>query len=278
MLDPCSFTTDDELYRTDPKSYVKATVVVAHIYIYCAPCACQIHTAFDLCTGEGVSKHFDFRIRIDDQLVSSCCPADVGIYGLISVIQEIKEIERKNPHSRLFRERDFDFIDRPWIEKRIYDVEENQSLPRPIMNSSSRIPSIFTDHANDEKCASIVVLGEADHYASVMQMPPFLSNARMPRETEVFKMSKSYNSQENCYFWKRNYMGTYSPKIRQPATSQTATKSGTTLDVSKSTSGEQQTSGNPSVSSFLTRQTSPPPTPSVKRQRTSVSGSHNSVI
>jgi hypothetical protein len=53
---------EDQLPDIDPLKVV---------YVYCAPSACQIQTAVDLCRGRGISEFLDFAVRIDERIPSS---------------------------------------------------------------------------------------------------------------------------------------------------------------------------------------------------------------
>ena len=64
---------------------------LATIHVYCPPCVCQIETAYDLCTGFGISPLFDFVIRIDNIHVD-CCSETTGIQGLVCLDNKIKDL------------------------------------------------------------------------------------------------------------------------------------------------------------------------------------------
>ena len=55
---------------------------VAHVYIYCPTCACQIATALDICIYHQKSPFVEFHIRIDHHRPASCCQSCQILMGL----------------------------------------------------------------------------------------------------------------------------------------------------------------------------------------------------
>jgi hypothetical protein len=73
----------------------KLALPVAKVYLYCAPYACLLPTAFNICRGAGsrAKTYFQFLVRPDDRLVSSCCSQKDRSFGLYSLIEGVREIE-----------------------------------------------------------------------------------------------------------------------------------------------------------------------------------------
>ena len=78
------------------------------VYVYCAPCACQMQTAADLCRGRGISKFLDFALRIDERIPSGCHRMTTGLALLSSLRNYANEvIANGQSHHRM------DYIDWP---------------------------------------------------------------------------------------------------------------------------------------------------------------------
>jgi hypothetical protein len=89
------------------------------VYVYCAPCACQIQTVVDLCRGRGISEFLDFAVRIDERIPSSCRRMTTGLALLSSLRNYANEIVANGQsHHRT------DYNDWPWLEQRIYKFEQ----------------------------------------------------------------------------------------------------------------------------------------------------------
>ena len=73
----------------------KVALPVAKVYIYCAPCACLLVTAFKIFrdAGKRATTYFQFLVGPDDKLASSCCSQKDRSLGLASLIENIREIE-----------------------------------------------------------------------------------------------------------------------------------------------------------------------------------------
>src|SRR5215471_15412595 len=101
LLDPENFTAVDLGSIATPSNWddlsdLRETFLpVASIYIDCAPCACLIVTAFQICktTGKRVATFFNFSIRPDDHLSLSCCFNTDRCFGLASLVDIIKTYE-----------------------------------------------------------------------------------------------------------------------------------------------------------------------------------------
>lgn len=190
---------------------------LASIYLYCAPCACLLATAFSMwrTAGRWVQSYFKFVIRPDHRLRSSCCLEVDGTIGYVSLLEEIRRLENtnQNPQNRLLMA-----LDRLWIEQRLFETEEEGST-HFHKNTLELARELFVSHESNYqdrspyRCAGLIILGELDHTLSIMQSPPFPSRPRIPRETEIFHMAKLFRS---ATLFDRKYLGTYTPKYRLP--------------------------------------------------------------
>ena len=180
------------------------------VYIYCPPCACQLATALDICQHSDKKQFLEFCIRIDHRQRTTCSASVTRIEGVISVIDYIKEMER-------FPSLDYETvdrlksIDREWLERNIYDYTEEDRLG--TLPPADQLARIADFHQNDDSCAAIILLGEADYSVQFAGVPPFrpFEPGRLPRETELFWGRQTYEGYGR-WSWEREYMGTYSPK------------------------------------------------------------------
>ena len=128
-LTPSSFTDVDlnilAQKSEDDNAIQRTCLPVANIYVYCPPCACLISTAPSICTytGSHTETFFEFYVRPDDRLISSCCPSEDRSLGLTSLVQTIKdkEITEWNP---TYLSSPFRRLDRQWMEQRLFEIEE----------------------------------------------------------------------------------------------------------------------------------------------------------
>lgn len=287
-LDPSRFTTADldaliGLEKYDMTDLQQLLLPVATIFIYCAPCACLLTTAFSICNsaGDRAAAYFRFLIRPNDRLVSSCCSQNDRSIGLASIIEKMEEME----HSGIKVTGNLTLIDRIWVEQRLYEIEEETDLPQPISKLAEMGVKVLSSHESDETTAGIVILGELTYCLPIMQSRPFPSTARMPKETEIFQMTKQFVIGHQKHYWKRKFLGTYTPKPSPITSPGTSNSSGTVPRVplfqgpvtqepdfsTSSTPAQLDSSQDTSVHTFpvVPRQRTPPPIPDSKRQKTS---------
>ena len=186
-----------------------------NVYIYCPPCACQIATALDICQYSDRKDFVEFNIRIDPQQMTACSMSVSRIEGLISVIEHLKELEKGPVHdddtvSRLKS------IDREWLERQVYDHTEEDRLS--MLSPKNQLARVAEFHSQEHSCAAIIILGEADFSIPLMEAPPFrpFESGRLPRETQLFRCCRQYNSVAQRSIYEREYMGTYSPRAPLP--------------------------------------------------------------
>ena len=160
---------------------VEAYLPIARVLFYCSPCACQIHTAINLCTRLN-SKMIEAAIRLDDRIVSSCCAAFDRISGLRSILEYIlaaeAELETGMPSIGYW-------VDRTWMEQRLDHFEYEQP---------------YDYHENG--ASKIVILGEADFLSSMIAK----ASRSIPKASQIWtlKPTKSsglpYNATLRCRF------------------------------------------------------------------------------
>jgi hypothetical protein len=243
----------------DDNAIQKTCLPVANIYVYCPPCACLISTALSICTytGSHAETFFEFYVRPDDRLISSCCPNEDRSLGLTSLVRTIKDREATEWNAT-YLSSPFRRLDRQWMEQRLFEIEETEHV-QSFESSCTLAGKLFNSHRSERTTAGIVILGELEYCLPIMQSAPFVPKPRIPRETEIFQMHNLYEDSEGKRVWNRTYLGTYTPKpIRGMSTSTTLRSSSSSTTITSA----QSTLPAP-------RQTSPPPSPATKRQKTS---------
>jgi hypothetical protein len=232
----------------------KTCLPVANIYLYCSPCACLVSAALSICSliGNRSKTFFKFSIRPDDRLVSSCCLNEDRSLGLGSLVQMIKGKEARHG----FLPTPIYLLDRQWMEQRLFEIEETEDV-QSFQDSATLAKQLFASHRSERTTAGIVVFGELEYSLPIMQSAPFVPKPRIPRETEIFQMRSDYENGKRV--WNRTYLGTYTPKLIQGMSIGTTIRPISSL---ASITSVQSTLPTP-------RQTSPPPSPATKRQKTS---------
>ena len=255
-------TTDTErqYYRVieDEKEGKARLQSLATVYVYCPPCVCQIETAYDLCIGYGISPLLNFVIRIDDRIPVDCCSETTGIHGLVSLNNKIKEIEDSDYWPMGDIGPKTHYIDRPWIERRVYEAEQETYQPSFWDNPSQNVNRIFGEvWGESNKKAIVVILTELEHCSLMVESPPFPQEPRKPRETEIFE----FHHDNLSWKWLRTYAGSYCP--RKPNTATTPDASATRSELTNQTVDNAPISPPSSL-----WQTSAPSSPRMKREST----------
>ncbi|KAI4278546.1 MAG: hypothetical protein L6R38_005235 [Xanthoria sp. 2 TBL-2021] len=208
------------------------------VYLYCAPCSCQVASALQVAWSLGQFPYLDVCVRVDYRLQSSCSIASSGINGIQSIISYIKELENLASLG-ISQEERLKFIDRQWLEQAVYNYEdETETMSK---SPADQVSQIVKDHTHEQTCAALVILGEADYCIPLVGAPPFppLSLGKVPQETELYQMSQQWGQAAVKRHWTRRYMGTYTAmpppvkKRRLPMTSDTGDGSQQSLPPAK---------------------------------------------
>jgi hypothetical protein len=172
--------------RFPDHEYLKA------VYVYCAPCACQIQTAINLCRGKGVSEFLRFFIRIDERILSSCRRMAQGIELLSSLQDRLEEYPQE-------------YIDCPWLEQRIEYLDREEYAPRNA-NPTSLLAEILSQKLETLlEVEAIIIIGEAQFCAPMLDSPPFPIEPRKTKERDYFEISYSIVSITPLKIsWKKN--------------------------------------------------------------------------
>jgi len=273
-LEPSQFTDVDldaltNHHDDDLTDLQKIALPVAIIYIYCAPCACLIATAWEICekAGDRAKIYFRFLIRPDDRLISSCCSETDRSVRLGKLVEDIERFETSTWTSTGYVANALLLLDKQWVEQRLFDIDELDQLP-PSSDIPDMARGIFASHKSPGPTAAIIVLGELDYCLPIMHAPPFSRKPRIPKETEIFQMQRTWEN--GGYTYRRRYLGKYTPKPLLPS----STSPRRSVPGVSSRNFNMETSP-PTISTPLnpphltTRHISPPPSPAAKRQKSS---------
>ena len=233
------------------------------VYIYCAPCICQIWTAFRICQGaEGPTKAlFQYCVRIDGRLTASCCQVPSGTAGLAAIVEQIRSIEMDG--KRFFPSylgRKIEYIDRDWIDERLYD-QEDEVVQISAVDEAKSFTFIFDQFKVMKDLAAVIILGERDHLVPMLQHSPFQTSEKTLRENQFFHVKREQIEME--WIWSLKYLGNFTPK--KPLSAQTTNSS------SIHPPGQHylhETSITAAASNSRSREASPSTNASVKRRRT----------
>jgi len=200
--------TESNTNGTSTDSY---PTYIATIFIYCPPCTCLIDTAVDLCNNMPDPSLLRCLIRIDDRLPCSCLDQPIALETLQSIVTQIHQVEGQYiiEESYLLRSR-AEHVDRDFIEDRIWTLEEEQSPPLPT-TPEENLKRIFDTHCHSDNVAGVLFLGEHQSLATLMQVPSFPREPRMPKENELYVF---WNSGGYPGTWRRSRIGTFSTKTQ----------------------------------------------------------------
>jgi Prion-inhibition and propagation len=175
---------------------------VSRIYVHCGPCACAVQTALNLTRDNDASEFFEFVIRIDERLPTSCRRSSTTI----DVLAAIRDTIYGHEVSWSVISKSIGFIDCPELEKRIYNLEQEKfGHFEPSSVLQKILVEDYQDYKNNVPVGAVVFIAEADSCQLSLESRPFRGEARKPRETEIFAFKSVWN--ESGYLWQREYMG-----------------------------------------------------------------------
>jgi hypothetical protein len=114
--------------------------------------------------------------------------------------------------SQLVRSR-AEYIDRDFVENRIWELEE-EDMPPLAVSPAENIRRIFGNHAYSDNVAGVVVLGEVDSLASLMEVSPFQQVSRLPRANELYVTSPTFVLHRQHQQWARHRIGTFTTRAQ----------------------------------------------------------------
>ena len=233
------------------------------VYIYCAPCLCQVWTAFRICKGASGPEEalLQFCVRIDDRLTATCCRASSGTAGLAAVIDQIRSIEMDGNHLYpLQLGKNIKYIDRDWIDQRLYD-QEDELFQASAFDEGTSLAFIFEKFLA-KNVAAVIVLGERDHLVPMLQYSPFQKSERTLRENQFFNVRREVVAAIG-WSWSLKYLGSFTAKKTQSAQTN---NSNANHPQGQQSLHESSITGVPSNS--RNREVSPSTNASIKRRRT----------
>ena len=256
------FPDRDKLHRDTNSEGKTFAFQKDKVYIYCAPCLCQIWTAFRICEGASgpAAALFQLFVRIDDRLPATCCQVSSGTAGLVAVVDQIRSIEMDG--KTLFppyHGENIKHIDRDWIDQRLYD-QEDEVFQMSAVGGARSLSFIF-DRLPLKDLAAMIILGERDHLVPMLKYSPFQTSERILRENQFFKVKREIIDEE--WSWSLKYLGSFTPKRSLSAQ--------TTNSSSSHPQGQHylhETSMTAAASDSRSREASPSTSASVKRRRT----------
>ena len=237
------------------------------VYIYSAPCICQIWTAFRICQGADAPgkpwSRFRYCVRIDGRLTASCCQNPSGTARLTAVLEQIRSTEMDGrPFNPSYQRKKIQYIDRDWIDKRLYE-QEDEVFETSAVDEARSFSFIFDEFKVIRDLAAVIILGERDHLVPMLQHSPFQTPEKTLRENQFFHVKREETNGE--WRWSLKYRGSFTPK--RPLSAQT------TISSSTHPPGQHylhETSITAATSNSRSREASPSTNASVKRRRTEI--------
>ncbi|KAH0536310.1 hypothetical protein FGG08_006803 [Glutinoglossum americanum] len=165
------------------KLALEASLPLARVDVFCAPCACAIQTAIRLCHAES-SELISYEVKVDDRIPVSCCANLSKIDRLNSLLIKIQEHDAGllNDQSHLNTQW-IRFLDRVWIEQRIYELETTIYTGEDSKSDQWSIAELLKT-LTSRYC---VLLGEVDRCLWILQTDPFPWTPRMPKANEIYQ-------------------------------------------------------------------------------------------
>ena len=252
-----------ELQRDAQIEGKQLAIKKGRVYIYSAPCLCQVWTAFRICNGANGPEEalLQFCVRIDDRLTATCCRASSGIAGLAAVVDQIRSIEMEGNHlSPSYLRNNIKYIDRDWIDQRLYEQEDE--LFQVSAFDEERSLSFIFNRLRPMNVAAVIVLGERDHLVPMLQYSPFQKSERTLRENQFFTVKRGGDATIGRS-WSLKYLGNFTAKKTQSAQTN---NSNANHPQGQQSLHESSITGVPSDS--RNREVSPSTSTSIKRRRT----------
>jgi hypothetical protein len=188
----------DEKIKED---YIESQLPVAQLFFYCAPCICSIQATLKM-SAELSTRLLRCVVRVDDEILSRCGHEKGKSVAFKSIMEFMDPFESGIAGPELIEGKNtsyMKYLDKPWIEQRLFDLDDNQYGYRPLPSIQSTIARIFAQHKGDSRTAGIVILGEFEQCTSIMQTPPFPADPRPLLERGVYQL-KGKNPWERKFF------------------------------------------------------------------------------
>lgn len=187
------------------------------VYVYAGPCASQVRTALEICTAATDSPLVEYIARVDPRLNTCCSLNSSKIERLASIMSHVQNFEVDSDfhnETSMYYDREktkiVRAIDREWLDGWVHE-HECGTFPGDNSSPSEQLSLIASSHRNDETCAGIVILGEADYNAKLMEEASFnlLRSGQPVRDNEMWMMRCKYETMRG-WEWTPQYLGKYS--------------------------------------------------------------------
>lgn len=180
------------------------------LHIYCPPCRCAIRTALILCHQR--LSGGEVWVRVDDRIPTTCCDAQDTAQLLQSLIDTINayELGQENVFPSGSRRRDVEYMDKEWIENRVYTLQVDLYAGEVHENRFKNFENCLRDMEKGDGIHSVVLV-EVSSGAWILQAAPFRKSPRMPKQTEVYKYRCRKYPFSNSFDDKGIYRGTFTP-------------------------------------------------------------------
>ena len=181
------------------------------IYLYCAPCSCQIASALKVIFSEAPGYLWmPFSVRIDYRLQATCC-AENEAKRVNSCISFLKYIKMAKNRQEIFK-----FVDTGWLDQAIYHYTRNS--PQPI-SPPEILATILKTHQSERDIMAIIILGETDYTIPMMNAPPFPQPdpSDSPQDSQIHMLSQVpvQGSSGEIMQWHRRYIGSFVPTFQE---------------------------------------------------------------
>ena len=99
------------------------------------------------------------------------------------------------------------YIDWPWLERRIYEHEQEsyEATKAGISDLVQRI--LFGAHSSTSETAAIIIMGEADLCSPMLERIPPCGKTRMPREIDLYELVHKWDGKRSIFG--REHVGQY---------------------------------------------------------------------
>ncbi|KAF4446600.1 prion-inhibition and propagation-domain-containing protein [Fusarium austroafricanum] len=150
---------------------IKGMYPAARVYIYCPPCRCAIRSALIICQGQNKDIIL-YRTRVDERIPCSCCPSKEKLDRLRSIHKTTYEWDigliGDEPFKTSIR-----YIDRSWLEKRIYALETELYDKDNLRDDRGQISDLLGSLFPREWTEKHLFFAEASHCSWILQTKPF---------------------------------------------------------------------------------------------------------
>lgn len=197
------YILDDKLENLQSLA-VFSSLPLAKVDVFCAPCTCAVRTALAICQSQS-NELIQYLVKVDDRLPSDCCPESTKSSSFESLLHVIQCYEVGLLGGRDVNLGWAEYLDRVWIEQRLYEMQSSSSAFTSSQETNryritrllSEVPSTYS-----------VFLAECSNLSWMLQLPPFPTSSRLPRENEIYELFKGGHKSP----WSLKFLGSFTPR------------------------------------------------------------------